>query len=215
MSGEKTMRALRWIGLGAAAAVALAALAVVVLGWRSPREQYFTVNPRPVPVPAADDVDAIERGQYFAHAIAVCGVCHGPDLGGQKMSDSLIYGYIVTPNLTPGRGGVGASYDVVDWVRAIRHGVTREGRAFAFMPVDHYFHITDADLGDLIAYLESLPPVDREGGVMRLGLLPKAIINSGMLGDLVRAKIIDHDAPRPPPASSRGAYIAQVGGCDF
>ena len=209
------MKALRWGLTAIGALVALVAVAIVVLGWRSPREQYFSVDPQSVPVPAADDVEAIERGQYLTHAVAVCGVCHGPDLAGQKMSDSVVYGYIVTPNLTPGRGGIGASYEVVDWVRAIRHGVTREGRAFAFMPVDHYFHITDSDLGDMIAYLRHLPAVDNEGGAFRLGLLPKAIINSGLLGDLVRAKIIDHRAPRPLPAPSRGTYLAQIGGCDF
>lgn len=209
------MRILRWALLATLAIAVLGVLAIVVLGWRSPREQYFTVRPQPVPLPAATDAAAIERGRYLVHAVAVCSVCHGEDLAGQVMSDSWIYGYVRTPNLTAGRGGVGSRYEVVDWVRAIRHGVSREGRAFAFMPVDHYFHITDDDLGAMIAYLRSLPPVDNEGAVVHLGILTRAIINSGVIGDLVRARIMDHDAPRPPPLPNRAAYLLQVGGCSF
>lgn len=193
--------------------VGLLVLAVVALGWQSPRDRYLQVTPQPIAVPV--DPEAIARGRYFAHALAACGVCHGPDLAGQKMSDSKIFGRIVTPNLTPGRGGVGQTYEVIDWVRAIRHGLARDGRVFAFMPVDHYFHITDADLGDMIAYLRSLPPVDNDGAVMELGLIPKAVINSGVMGDLVRAELMTHEGPRPAPPEHRGAYLSLVGGCDF
>jgi mono/diheme cytochrome c family protein len=206
-------KVLKWAGIGLLSVVALAAIAIVAFGWREPRGTYMTVNPPPVPVPT--DPEAAARGRYVAHALAACGVCHGEDLGGQVMSDSRIFGYIRTPNLTPGQGGVGRRYTDVDWIRAIRHGLTPDGRVFAFMPVDHYFHITDADLGDMIAYMKSLPPADNEGQVMRLGLVPKAIMNSGIMGDLVRPTLMDHDRPRPTPPADRGAYLALIGGCDF
>ncbi|MCC7411441.1 MAG: hypothetical protein IT495_07410 [Gammaproteobacteria bacterium] len=202
--------------VGAAVLVLLLVLitAIGILGSRSPREQYFEVAVEAVPVSSGDPA-AIERGRYFVHAIAVCGVCHGLDLAGQVMSDSPIFGHVRTPNLTPGRNGVGQYYRPVDWARAIRHGLAVDGRAFAFMPVDHYYHIIDADLGDMIAYLESLAPVDNEGAVVDLNIVTRAIINSGLLGDLVRAGIMDHGGPRPTPPAERGAYLAIVGGCDF
>ena len=199
--------------IGTLAVVAVSLAVVLSLGLRSPRHQYIDVDAKPVPVPT--DAEAIARGHYFAHGIAVCGVCHGDDLGGQNMSDSMVWGYIFTPNLTPGKGGIGRDYDVVDWVRAIRHGATREGRAFAFMPVDHYYYITDEDLGELIAYLRALPPVDNGGAQFDLGIIPRIIINSGLKGEFVRPKLMDHGGPRPPPAKSRGEYLATVGGCDF
>ena len=157
----------------------------------------------------------VKRGEYLTQSILACTVCHGVDLGGQLMSDSPLYGRIFTPNLTPGEGGIGDEYATVDWVRAIRHGLARDGRVFAFMPVDHYYHIKDSDLGDVIAYLKSLPPVNNGGGEMKLGLIPKAVINSGMMGDLVRSKLMQHEAPRPTPVEDRGAYLSLVGGCDF
>lgn len=206
-----------WLIRGAIAVLALALIAVAVVvavGWRSPQSHYFEVHPQPVAVPT--DAAAIERGGYLVRGVAVCVVCHGEDLGGQNMSESMVYGYVFTPNLTRGAGGIGSDYQVIDWVRAIRHGVARDGRAFAFMPVDHYFHITDADLGDMIAYLKSLPPVDHpQAGTMKLGILPRFIINSGLIGDLVRPQLMDHNAPRPPQPAERGEYLAQIGGCDF
>ena len=206
-------KVLRAVLAGLAGIVLVAVIVVLVLGWKSPRDQYLQVEARAVPIPT--DAAAIERGRYFAHAIGVCGVCHGDDLAGQNMSDSMIWGYVFTPNLTPGQGGIGRDYAPLDWVRAIRHGVDRNGRAFAFMPVDHYYHITDEDLGDIIAYLQHLPPVDNAGGDIRLGIIPRAIINSGVIGDLVRPELMDHNAPRPEPAASRGEYLALIGGCDF
>jgi len=201
-------------GYAFATLLLLAVLLIIVLGWRSPREHYLNVEIEPVAVPRGDR-SAIERGRYLVHAVAVCGVCHGTDLAGQVMSDSVLFGYVRTPNLTPGRNGVGSYYRAADWVRAIRHGLGVNGRALAFMPVDHYQYLTDADLGAMIAYLQSLAPVDNEGAVVRLNVLTRAIINSGLAGDLVRARIIVHEGPRPRAPADRGAYLALVGGCDF
>lgn len=206
--------ALRWIGAAVAGSFLLLAAAIVILGSRAPQERYFDVAVEPVPVPTGVPA-AIERGRYFVHAVAVCGVCHGTDLAGQVMSDSPVFGYVRTPNLTAGRNGVGQYYRPIDWVRAIRHGLAINGRAFTFMPVDHYYHITDADLGDMIAYLQSLRPVDNEGAVVELNVIARAIINSGLLGELVRAEVMNHTGPRPQPPAERGAYLAMVGGCGF
>lgn len=206
-------KALRRTALGLIALIASAGAVIIALGWRSPRDEYVDFTPRPIPI--ASDADAIARGEYLTQSILACTVCHGVDLAGRLMSDSPIYGRVFTPNLTRGTGGVGDEYTDVDWVRAIRHGLARDGRVFAFMPVDHYYHVPDGDLADVIAYLKSLPPVNNGGAEMKLGLLPKAIINSGFLGDLVRPKLIQHDAPRPRPVQDRGAYLSLIGGCDF
>ncbi|MCC5868019.1 MAG: cytochrome c [Gammaproteobacteria bacterium] len=207
------MTPLKFLAITATSLLLVAIIVLAIFASYSPRDQVFDVNPDPVPIP--DDADALARGWYMAHAVGVCGVCHGPDLAGQTMSESVIWGYITTPNLTPGEGGIGGEYTVVDWVRAVRHGVGREGNPFAFMPVDHYFHMTDEDLGDMIAYLKSLPAVDNEGARMDLGIIPRIIINSGIKGDLVRAEKMDHTRPRPEPAASRAEYLVTLGGCDF
>ena len=68
------------------------------------------------------------------------------------------------------------------------------------MPVRLFYFLTDEDLGELIAYLKSLPPVDNElpgtipgplGRVMlALGQLP----SEATVPDVIE---IDHDGPRP------------------
>jgi mono/diheme cytochrome c family protein len=104
------------------------------------------------------------------------------------------------PNLTAGTGGVGANNTDEDWVRAIRHGVGHDGRGLLLMPSRDFYSLSDEDLGFLIAYLKTLPPVDSElpstapgplGRVMlALGQFPPEATNPDVL-------VIDHNGPRP------------------
>ena len=84
-----------------------------------------------------------------------------------------------------GRGGIGAAYDAADWDRALRHGVDRSGRGLLFMPVDHYQHLSDEDLGAMIAYYRSLPPVDNDRTALELSLLARLMIDLGLSGPVV------------------------------
>ena len=89
------------------------------------------------------------------------------------MDDPLL-ARIVPPNLTRGRGGVGATFTDADFVRAIRHGVDPSGRQLLIMPSDDYNHFSDADLGAIIAYVRSLPPINTSlpsNDIRTLGLI--------------------------------------------
>lgn len=208
-------RWLRWVGLGVGALVG-AALAVVVglsiIGGTRLNRTY-AVEPAPMAIPN-DDL-SIARGRYLAAGIAVCMNCHGQDMAGQVMVDDPVLGYVRTPNLTPGQGGVGAVYSDEDWVRALRHGIRPDGKGLVFMPVDHYYYLNDEDLGDLIAYMKSLPPVDTEPGRTDMNFVSRVLIGAGLFGELMRAAQIDHQAPRPPVPPEQGAYLVQIGGCTF
>jgi mono/diheme cytochrome c family protein len=86
---------------------------------------------------------------------------------------SLMGGRIPASNLTSGKGGIGKSYKETDWVRAIRHGIKPNGQVEIFMY--DYSEMSDKDLGDLIAYLEQISPVDAEYPTIRYGpILPIA-----------------------------------------
>ena len=52
--------------------------------------------------------------------------------------------------------------------RAVRHGITKDGRAAYIMPSVHYTYMSDDDLGMLYSYISSLPPVDNEPPRSRL-----------------------------------------------
>jgi hypothetical protein len=65
-------------------------------------------------------------------------------------------------HLTGGAGSECADYAVEDWVRSIRHGLGPEGKPLVTMPSQQHWVMSDDDLGALLAYIQSLPPVDSE-----------------------------------------------------
>ena len=77
--------------------------------------------------------------------------------------------------------------------------------------------MSDQDLGDLIAYIRTLPPVDRQTGGS-LSFLGNAMYGAGMFGDLLVASNIDH-ASRPPAPPAPGVtveygdYLVRINGC--
>src|SRR6185503_9165667 len=163
------------------------------------------------------DTTSIQRGQHLAAAVATCIDCHGPTLSGRVFVDDPALGRVTAPNLTRGRGGVGATFSDADFVRAIRYGVDPSGRPLLIMPADDYTHFSDADLGAIIAYVRSLPPVDNALPGNELRALGRVLFAAGQL-PLQPADNIDHTAARPPapPAGvtpQYGAYLAANAGC--
>ncbi len=154
---------------------------------------------------------------YGAHVAALlgCAGCHGPSLGGQRFVETPGVVTVWAGNLTGGPGGVGTTYSDADWVRAIRHAVAPDGRGLWFMPSQNYQRLNDRDLGALVAWLKSLPPVVSKIPPRSIGLAGRLLYVRGML-PLVSAEQLDHHAPRsaavaPGPTEAYGAYLA--GGC--
>ena len=199
------------LALGATLIVVTAGVFLVALG--SPRSRIYQPPEDPIPIPT--DAGSIARGKHLVEAVAVCTICHADNLGGKLAFEDNFLGRGYTANLTSGRGGVGRTYSTADWVRSIRYGVRPNGRGIIFMPSDYFNRISDADLGAMIAYLQSLPPVDNERTAVEINPAARLMIDLGMFGDVVRAARIDFHAPRPPPPSDPGAYLVALGGCTF
>jgi hypothetical protein len=102
---------------------------------------------------------------------------------------------VVASNLTSGKDGIGGRYTDVDFVRAIRHGVGDDGRDLVIMPSNYFTKMGDNDLGAIIAYLKSLPPIDNELPTTSMGPIGRII--SLLESELVPVRVIDHEAPRP------------------
>jgi hypothetical protein len=120
-------------------------------------------------------------------------------------------------NLTSGRGG--AVRTDADWVRAVRHGVAADGRPLVFMPSAAYASLSAADLGAIIAWAKSMPPVDHELPPRKLGPIGRLLITQDP-ARLVAAVGIDHAAAIPAdvlPGSTAeyGRYLSVVGGCTY
>ncbi len=119
-----------------------------------------------MPVRAADD-ETIVRGQYMFYA-GGCDSCHtdrsndGPWLAGGRALETE-FGRFYTPNITPDpETGIGG-WSAEQFVRAMTEGVAPDGRHYypAF-PYTSYTGVREADLFDLKAFLDSVPPVHRE-----------------------------------------------------
>ena len=166
---------------------------------------------------AAPTPETLARGRHLATAIGKCVECHDNDLGGKAFMDAGPLGTVVATNLTTGRGGVGGSYSDGQLERAIRHGIGVDGRALAVMPSTAFASMSDADLSDLIAYVRSVPPVDREVPPTVVRTLGRALYLFGKL-PLFEAELIDHNSARPAPVPAGvtveyGKYLADIGGC--
>ncbi|HEX4773778.1 MAG TPA: cytochrome c [Bryobacteraceae bacterium] len=180
---------------------------------QSPRNRSYHPPNDIVLIPT--DQPSIARGKHLVEAVAVCTICHGTNLGGKLAFQDAFLGRGFTTNLTAGRGGVGRTYTDSDWIRSIRYGVRPDGHGIPFMPSDYFNKISDADLGDIIAYLKSLPPVNNERTRVEINLPARLLIELGVFGDLVRAARIDFRAKRSQPPSDEGLYLIEVGGCTF
>ena len=74
----------------------------------------------------------------------------------------------IAPNLTSGEGSVTKGFTANDWDRAVRHGVRHNGRTSS-MPVIEFLNLTDHEMSDIVAYVRSMPPVNRDLGPVKFG----------------------------------------------
>lgn len=173
----------------------------------------YKIEAENVAIPS--DSLSLVRGKELSY---ICADCHNEDLGGKLFFQDDKLGTIYSANLTSGTGGVGKSYSDQDWVRSIRHGVTPAGRALFVMPSADFANLSEQDLGSLIAYLKTLPPVDRQSKATELKTMAKVIAALGGFGDVFAAEVIDHKAPLPAnPVRNNSAvygdYLVKISGC--
>lgn len=165
---------------------------------------------------APTDSVSVARGEHFVRAIGKCGDCHGQDFGGDTLIDDPAMGFIWAPNLTRGTGGIGAEYSDEAWERAIRHGVARDGRRLVVMPSNEYQLLSDEDVGLMIAYLRTIPAVDRTNLPTKVGPLARTLYAAGIF-PMFPAKSVTHRNEVVPAVAvdstiEYGKYLAD-GGC--
>lgn len=211
-----TRTMLQWIGrvlAGVLVLVVILAGVVYAASERKLRKTYDT-SVDPVHVPA--DSASIARGSHLVRNVIDCTLCHGEDLGGAVYSSSPALGTIAGPNLTRGKGGVGPEYTDADYLRAIRHGVKRDGTSLIVMPSEVFTHISQEDMGAVLAYLRNAPPVDREVPKSGFGPVGRALLAAGKMNILVAGKTPRLTPPVSVPRDTTptyGKYLADISGC--
>lgn len=209
------MKIWKWILriLGGLVAIVLLALTGLYVTAESRFNKTYEISAKPIPM--STSVESVAIGRHWAEVH--CQSCHGEDLGGGPFFEDPALGYVDAPNLTSGKGGIGSTYTDADWVRAIRYGVMPNGKSVFLMPSNDFYHANDQALAGMIAYMKTLSPVDRETRPRSLTPLAKVLFQLGVLGDLLRAETIPHNARPPAPPEGvtveYGEYLANAHGC--
>jgi len=147
------------IALFLLAVVVLAVVGLYVLSWRP---KIKAIDP---PQASSFDPHLIERGEMLAGA-GYCATCHTAKGGARYAGNYPMrtdFGTIWSSNITPDpETGIGR-WSEAAFARAMRKGVSREGRQlFPAFPYQHFELISDEDLRALYAYLMTRPPVRQE-----------------------------------------------------
>lgn len=207
---------LKWTGI-----VLLGLVLIVLLGswflankFNSEFEKEYTLTPAPIAIPA--DSASLARGKVLTVG---CQNCHEKDFAGKVFFDDPSIGVLPSSNLTRAVGSETEGYTDEDFVRAIRHGLNKKGNPLMVMPSEAYSNFSDQDLGCIIAYLKSLPPIERKFDKRHFTYVSQAMAGAGLFGNLFAYNVIDHEKAKnitaPPIGNSveYGAYVARFDGC--
>lgn len=176
--------------------------------------------PKSVPSSFSANPQHLARGKYLVE-LAHCFDCHserdskGNHVRGMEGAGRVLPAYetniplpyfLVCPNITPDRETGAGSWNDAQLARAIREGIGHDGRVLdKTMPYWNFRYLTDEDLGSIIVFLRSIPPVRHP--------LPKR--------DLPSTPVIDWRPEVQPspltsdssPAARRGEYLVHIGTC--
>lgn len=212
-------RVLKWIGIILGSLIGLVILAAAGLYVKSRTEFTAKYPTRVESIAVPTDAASVERGKHLATFL--CMECHETDLGGNPTFFSMSgVGSVSAPNLTSGQGGIGAQFSDADYVRAIRYGIKPDGTSLFIMPSTDFHSLADKDLGDLIAYIRSVPAVDRPTPEphTQFTFLGGVMYGAGLFGHLLRAGPIQQmgevpDSPAPAVSADYGEYLVTINGC--
>ncbi len=209
------MKVVKWIGGIVGGLLLVAALVAGVQIVRFNRA-HAAVRDLPMPpIVASTDSAVVARGEHIASSFGGCLECHGEGLRGGLVEDIGPIGVISAPNLTRGKGGVGARYTDEQLARTIRYGVRPDGRSLMWMPTEEHNWWPDEELQAVVSFVRSVPPIDNEPGPSSVKPLGKMLTEFGVMNTL-SATMVDPSSPRetsptPAPTAAYGAFL--VRGC--
>jgi mono/diheme cytochrome c family protein len=209
---------LRIVGIVLGGLVVLLAVLVGGIYLNAQRLQGQRFDNPVLQVTVARTPEQVERGKYLVRSTAACIGCHAtnltadpPLLDGNRVASLAPLGDFYAPNLTP--GGRLKDWTDGDVVRAIREGVSKDGRGLLLMPSENYRNLADADVQAIVAYLRSQPAVNKELPPVRLGFLGSMLVGTGQVGSTRQAPVRNVAAPPPGANPAWGRYLTQTSGC--
>jgi len=206
----------KWFGLVLGSLIGLVLIASVVLFLMGNARLNKTYNFSPSNITIPTDEASIAYGKHRAETL--CEGCHGADLSGvNNWFAAGPLGTIDSANLTSGEGGIGREFTSdEDYVKAIRHGVDPKGKPIFMPAVISGANLSDEDLGAIIAYVKSVPPVDHVTTGQHFTPLARIMLAAGMLGKLP-VETVSHDvhvtAPERGVTVAYGEYMVSTNDC--
>nr|WP_232225793.1 c-type cytochrome [Leptospira terpstrae] len=171
-----------------------------------------TYEVKSVPIPKFAKHADIAEGKRLYQSRG-CGDCHDVDGSGRTFIEDPALGTLSGANLTSGKGGIITERTDEELAIAIRHGVGKNGRALLFMPSTDFQGMTNEDVGKLIAFLRSLPSVDKPQGDLKAGPLGRFLFLIGEIPVFLSAEVINHETTHlanitPTVSLEYGKYVA-------
>jgi len=168
-----------------------------------------------VPVPSivrSSDADVLARGKHLSESVAPCAAneCHGSDFAGGKTIDMGPVASLTGSNVTK----TIVDYSDGELARLLHHGIKKDGRSLAFMPVQDFAWLPDDDVAAIVSYLRTLPVVDKASAPSAIKTLGKVLDrNDKIVLDVARR--IEHAtgvrAKGATPTVEYGGFLAK--GC--
>ena len=137
---------------------------------------------------APRDATAVAAGQRLA-TIYGCSNCHAARLEGTMLYDEPGIARISAPNVSR----IAHEYTDAQLERLIRRGVKLDGTSTWIMPAAMFSHLTDEDLGSIIAWVRSMPAID--GVAREMTLRPLGRI--GVVSDKFIPQALQVEASEP------------------
>ncbi len=210
------LKVLKWIGIafGSLVGMLLVIGFVLFLIGNGRLNKTYDFPPSNIVVPT--DAASIERGKHRVQVL--CTGCHGADLSGVNNWFAVgPLGTIDSANLTSGEGGIGREFTKdEDYVRALRHGIDPEGKPIYMPAVPATSHLSDEELGAVIAYLKTIPPVDHKTNGHQFTLMAKILMAAGVFGKLPVEAVSHETNVTTPPAGvteDYGKYLVDINDC--
>jgi cytochrome c553 len=164
-------KGLRWAAYGLCSLVLLILIAAAAVWAISSAKLHASIQPKPEHLAQPTPAQLADAGRQ-ARTLG-CFSCHGEGLGGNKMFDQPNVGTIWAPNLTL----IAAHATDEQLARAIRQGISHDGRRLFIMPSEVFQHLSDQEVAALIAMIRKLPrngtetPSNVYGPIGRLGIV--------------------------------------------
>jgi hypothetical protein len=208
-------------------AVASIMLAILVLG-----ALFYTSLMEPAQRPPsaariAITPERIARGNYLVEHVTGCLECHSerssnlwtyPPIAGTLGGGSPkcygarlgFPGEVCFPNITPDpEHGIGKWSDG-EIVRAIREGVSADGRAlFPLMPYSSYRYLSDEDVQSIVVYLKSIAPISERRPRTSLDFPVNIVIKFAPKPLAAPVPSVD-----PEDGAAYGRYLTAIAGCE-